>query len=147
MLESDNLGRLSNFEDEKRGNIYTKSFQFVIENFFFGGQLRAANYLEANGLVGSAHNFILNAFIYSGVFGAVFVIILFGRMIRKSVNVILGKNTIQNSSFFVGISLIVYLLNSLAHNSSLVSGDEFIWLLFAMLVKSQSIERFYFNTK
>jgi O-antigen ligase len=147
VLESDSLGRLSNLEDEHRETLYAKSFQFVIDNFLFGGQIRAANYLESAGLVNSAHNFVLNAFIYSGVFGAVFVIILFGRMLRKSVNAILGKNAYQNPSFFIGIALIVYLLNSLTHNSSLVSGDEFIWILFAMLVKSQSIERFNFNTK
>lgn len=147
MLESDSLGRMSNLEDEQRETLLAKSIQFVIDNFLFGGQIRAANYLESAGLVNSAHNIFLNAFIYSGVFGAVFVIILFGRMLRQSVNAILRKNALQNPSFFIGIALIVYLLNSLAHNSSLVSGDEFIWILFAMLVKSQSIERFNFNTK
>lgn len=147
MLESDSLGRMSNLEDEHRETLIAKSFQFVIDNFLFGGEIRAANYLESAGLVNSAHNVVLNAFIYSGVFGAVFVIILFGRMLRQSVNAILRKNALQNPSFFIGIALIVYLLNSLTHNSSLVSGDEFIWILFAMLVKSQSIERFNFNTK
>jgi hypothetical protein len=142
MLESDSLGRLSNLEDENRKNLYAKSFQFVIENIFFGGELRAAKYLESNGLVGSAHNFVLNAFIHSGVFGAVFVVILFFRMIIKSVRVIFKKNSLQNTSFFISISLIVYLLNSLTHNSSLVSGDEFIWILFSLLVKSLSIDRF-----
>jgi O-antigen ligase len=147
LLESNSLGRLLNLKDEHRETLYAKSFQFVIDNFLFGGQIRAANYLESAGLANSAHNFVLNAFIYSGVFGAVFVIILFGRMLRKSVNAILGKNAHQNPSFFISIALIVYLLNSLTHNSSLVSGDEFIWILFAMLIKSQSIERFNFNTK
>lgn len=139
LIESDSLGRLSNLEDEHRERLYSNGFQFVIDNFFFGGQIRAASYLESNGLANSAHNFVLNAFIYSGVFGAIFVIVVYVRMISKSVHAILGKNGIHSPSFFIGISLIVYLFNSLTHNSSLVSGDEYIWLLFAMLVKSKSI--------
>lgn len=147
LLESDSLGRLSNLEDEGRENLYSKSFQFVIDNIFFGGQKRAANYLESAGLTKSSHNFFLNAFIYSGVFGAVFVINVYVRMIVKNVKAILEKNALQNPSFYISTAMIVYLLNSLTHNSSLVSGDENIWILFAMVVKSQAIERSNFNAK
>ncbi len=142
IIESDNIGRLSSLEDEHRESIYARSLQFIGDNVFFGGQLRAANYLESAGVANSAHNFVLNAFIYSGVFGAIFVMIVFVRMMIKSFKSILGKDSYKNPSFFIGTSLVVYLLNSLMHNSSLVSGDGFIWILFALLVKSQIVERY-----
>ena len=142
IIESDNIGRLSNLEDEHRESIYARSLQFIVDNIFFGGQLRAASYLESAGLANSAHNFVLNAFIFSGVFGAMFVMILFARMMFKSFKSIFGKASHNNPSFFISTSLVVYLLNSLMHNSSLVSGDGFIWILFALLVKSQIVERY-----
>lgn len=137
LFNQENIGRLSNLYDETRIKLFNLSLQFISENLFFGGQMAFARFLESNGLIVlSAHNIIFNAFIYSGVFGAFFVILVYFKMLIQGVKIILSKLHYNSTSFFIAGSLAIYLLNSLTHNASLVSGDEIIWILYIMLLKS-----------
>ena len=139
-INTEKLGRISNLTDTSRLNIYSLGLRFIFDNFFFGGQNEFGRLLTLNGFsVNSAHNFFLNAFIYSGVIGAIFVIALYFKMLIYSIQSLLKKNIRQNSaiSFFIAGALTVFLLNSLTHNLSLVTGEEFIWVLYALLIKSR----------
>ena len=128
------LGRLQNLEDNEREIIYSLSLDFIKENLMFGGQLKSGEYLLSNGAsVSSSHNFILNAFVYSGVFGAVILVYLFIKLLINCIAYLINNN---KPTLYIAIALIIYLLNSLTHNKSLVTGDEVIWILFGLLIVS-----------
>lgn len=130
------LGRLQNLEDNKREIIYSLSLDFIKENLMFGGQLKSGEYLLNNGAsVSSSHNFILNAFVYSGVFGAIILVYLFIKLLINCIAYLINNN---KPTLYIAIALIIYLLNSLTHNKSLVTGDEVIWILFGLLIVSSN---------
>lgn len=131
---SQDLGRLQNFEDNQREIIYSLSLDFVKENLMFGGQLKSGEHLLSNGAsVSSSHNFILNAFVYSGVFGAIIIIYLFIKLLIRCIACLINNN---KPTLYIAIALIIYLLNSLTHNKSLVTGDDVIWILLGLLIAS-----------
>ncbi len=141
-VEGSNLGRIGNYQDEDRLFLYSRAVVFIKGNFLFGGQHAAANFfINSGAVVQSAHNFILNAFIYSGVFGAVSVILVFIKMINTSARMVIFRSNTNNISFHIATGMLIYLLNSFAHNLSLVTGDEIIWILFFMLLKAISFEK------
>ena len=140
-IDANNLGRISNYNDNDRVVLYSSGIEFVKDNFFLGGQVSAAKFLTSRIGQEYSHNFFLNAFIYSGFFGAIFVILVYFRMIFKSLKILFTSLSINNMSFFIGGSLLVYLINSLTHNSSLVTGDEHIWILFFLLLKSINYQK------
>lgn len=143
IFNEDKLGRLAQLNDSGRIKIYSLGFEFVKNNFLFGGQNAFGYVLSSYGFrVYSSHNFFLNAFIYSGFIGAVFIIILFFKMLVQASKVIFRKIEKNKFSFFLAAALLVYLLNSLTHNASLVTGDEYIWMLFALLTKSIEFETY-----
>lgn len=136
-IDSENLGRFQSFEDKQRESLFTISFNFVQDNFLFGGEKRLGNLLIASGMnVTSSHNFILNAFIYSGVFGALILIYLYLIMLFKALREIYNNYYPQT---FIAVTLLIFLLNSLTHNRSLVTGDETIWILYGLLYISNKL--------
>ena len=84
-LDQESIGRASDFSDSSRLTILVLAMEFVANNIFFGGPYSFSRILEGNGFrVFSSHNFILNAFIYSGIIGAFFVIMVFFKMLAKA---------------------------------------------------------------
>jgi hypothetical protein len=145
ILTSDDVGRVGNFNDADRLVIYSLGFDFVINNIFWGGIEKFAENLRINGyLINSSHNFFLNAFIYGGLLGGITISYLFFRMLFKSFYFIkiATFDADKSLSYFISLMIIAFLLNSLTHNSSLVTGEEKIWIYFALLIKSIYIIRF-----
>ena len=138
-LSSNDLGRLNDLGDEGRMKIYELGLIFIQENPLFGGQIKFGTMLTNNNFrVVSVHNFFLNAFIYAGIFGGTVLSILFFKMIGK----ILQKLTSPHStaSMAIGGAVLVYLLNSITHNSSLVTGEEIIWITYILYLKSLALD-------
>jgi hypothetical protein len=135
------LGRYSDFSDPNRIKLYSLGLDFIKANFWFGGQGAFSEFISGKvGRANSAHNFFLNGFIYSGVFGASIIISLYFKILVDSLRMaFLGyRHAISNIRILLGGSLVVYLLNSLTHNSSLITGDEFIWILYILLIKADT---------
>lgn len=138
-LEYVNLGRYADYSDSNRLELYSLALKFIKDNFWFGGQNAFTEYISGKvGLANSAHNFFLNGFIYSGVIGAIVVSLLYFRILIRSLRPVWNfkSNDFSHYSKYLGGALVIYMLNSLTHNASLITGDEFIWILFVLLVKS-----------
>jgi hypothetical protein len=136
----EDLGRLQDLSDNERVKIYQLSIKFIQNNFLFGGQLDFGKYLQNNGvIVFSSHNFVFIALIYSGAFGGIILIYLYILMIKRG---LVSIFRFQMPQFFIAVALVIYLLTSLTHNSSLVTGDEIIWILFGLLLVSIKINNY-----
>lgn len=144
-FDPDSLGRISNVQDTNRVIIFTTALDFIANNLFFGGQVKFANILSGKGMdVTTSHNLFLNAFIYSGLVGFFLISIITWKMFMKcwyGMKTKLSAYDFDEFGFFISGSLMIYILNSFVHNSSLVTGDEVIWILFALLVRHKSIEK------
>lgn len=138
-VDADKLGRFSemgNFNSE-RHILFNNAINFISENWLWGGEY------SYHQLYVTPHNFILHAFIYSGILGAVVVILLFILIIKYIYKVLLNPK-VSVSSFSLACSLSIYLLNGLTHSGSLVSGDTIIWILCALMLRN--IQHDYENT-
>lgn len=126
-------GRLLEFEDNQRERIYSNAIDFISNNLFTGGR---SDFLKFSGI--SPHNLIFNAFIYGGIFGAIFLLTIYCRMCFKALIVIkLNFSRRLNVQTSCAYGLLAYNLISLTHNNSLATGDPIIFILYALMLKSQ----------
>jgi len=145
-LTSYHFGRVVDLSYHSRLDLFFLAIEFIKDNLLYGGQKAFAAILYANGfpLIHAAHNIFLNAFIYSGILGGLIIIALYFIMLKKAMKAAFTYMKSSNGttmSIFLGSALFIILLNSLLHNSSLVTGSEYIWILFMLLIKSLEFER------
>lgn len=78
--------------------------------------------------------FFLNAFIYGGIFGGLFLITLFVEQMIIVLKILIQKLSANNilSLVFAGAYL-AYSINTMTHNSSLADGNLLVWLLWGLL--------------
>ncbi|MBD5325297.1 MAG: O-antigen ligase family protein [Bacteroides sp.] len=130
------IGRLADTEDKIRATLYETGIEYVTTHLLVGGR---AGYERIN--EHSAHNIFLNAIMYGGLFGGIVIIAIYFRMCYKAVRIIvLQFNHRRNVSVAFAYSLLTYNLISLTHNSSLLTGDPIIWILYAMMLVAQKYE-------
>lgn len=116
------------FDDTGRGRIYGQVTDYLMDHPFVGG------YHRLKRIYGHApHNLFLNAFIYGGIIGgfAIMLILIWQapplwRVLRRKIH---KTDTI---CFFAGLAYVAFTLNSLVHNKSIVTGDEMVWMLWAL---------------
>lgn len=86
------------------------------------------------------HNFILNAFVYSGVFGGIIGIVMYIKQLMAcwygAVKVKLSNN---RQLLIFSLAYLATIANSLTHNCSFIRGDAMCWLLLALLVSNIDI--------
>lgn len=121
--------RLANIglDDTGRNEIYDNTTDYLMDHPFIGG------YHRLKRIYGHApHNLFLNAFIYGGLVGG-FAILLILFWQSKLLWRVLRRKIIEINSvcYFAGLSYLAFTLNSLLHNKSIVTGDEFLWMLWA----------------
>lgn len=143
-FDVERLGRLSDISDDERLRLYAAGLSFIKNNFFFGGVNLFQDYLSTTGFrAGSAHNIFINAFIYGGVLGAICIITLYLKMLKicfQSISVAIhGKYSWRR--ILLGAALSSHLLNSLAHNTSIITGESIIWILYVSLIKTIRFEK------
>ena len=81
------------------------------------------------------HNFILNAFVYAGLFGAPFILLLVIIQLAHICPILFKRISIDNQFVLLfGYVYVAYTLNSLTHNASLVTGDPMFWISWAFVV-------------
>ena len=127
------LGRINetSLKEDSRYDIYSQAIDYISTNLMFGGR---ADFLAQTGK--SAHNFILNALVYSGLFGAIILILIAGKMLLQSVRAILSDNLSKPYSLFFACALIAYISISLFHNESLATGTPVLFILYGLLIVS-----------
>ena len=115
------------FDDTGRGDIYEQTTEYLMDHPFIGGYHRLVAMYDM-----PPHNLFLNAFIYGGFVGGFTILLILFWQVKPLWRVLRRKIADTNPvCFFMGLSYIAFTLNSLAHNKSIVTGDEFIWLLWA----------------
>lgn len=135
-INEDTIGRLADTEDSQRERLYQTGIEYILQNIIWGGRMR---YAEINGL--SAHNVIINSFLYGGFIGALLILTIFTRMSIKSLKIIKRNFKKKLSlSATLAYSLLIYNLISLTHNNSLLTGDPIIWILYALMLLSYKFE-------
>lgn len=132
-FDPENLGRLADIKDNGRDELYTNAWEFVQNNFLFGGRFI---FLENSRL--SSHNIVFNSFIYSGLMGAciiIYMMFLLFKDIFNSFTKFLNNKDIT-IDIIMSISLGIYLLLGFTHNNSLITGDLSIFLFYSIMLKS-----------
>lgn len=136
-LNPEKIGRFADITKfgSDRQQLAQNAIVFISDHWFLGGDYL---YHQIYGL--TPHNFILHAFIYSGLFGALTVFALFIKIIIDAGKIFI-HDKIGFPAFFFGCALVIFLANGFTHSSSLITGDNIIWLLYALMLHDVQLER------
>ena len=128
------FGRLLDFEDNTRERIYSAGFDFLSGHWQWGGRAIFVR-TTPHGL--SAHNIVFNAFIYSGICGAICILAIYIIMLWQCIRTI-WNNLGHRFGYPVvfACALLAYNLISFTHNNSLVTGEPIIFIFYALLLQS-----------
>lgn len=139
VLSEEAMGRLAvnnlSADEDIRGSIWANAETYILDNLMWGGvtTFKSLNHGYA------AHNFIYNAFIYAGLLGGLVIILLFIRIVIRTVRPVLHPRRSSNELFFVSLALLCYMAQGMVHNASLITGDLHVWTLFALTICAQRI--------
>lgn len=115
-------------DETGRGDIYDQATDYLIDHPFLGGYHRLA---RTYGM--APHNLFLNAFIYGGFVGGIAILFILLWQIKPLWRVLTKKIERTNPvCFFAGLAYVAFTLNSFVHNKSIVTGDEMLWMLWAL---------------
>lgn len=90
------------------------------------------------------HNVFLNSFVYAGVLGAPFIIVLIILQLAKVVSLLFKKLSVNlQQVLLLGCVYISYTFNSMFHNASLVTGDPIFWIAWAFILCAPQLENGY----
>lgn len=127
-------GRLLENDNTDRQVLWQKAVAYISEHPLFGGPMA---FQRQAGM--SSHNIILDALIFSGLFGGMCVIYLFLKTLAVSITyLLLGFRNIKERYLiiFSALSVLNAMLYGLFHNTSYLTGDEVIFITLAIMLKS-----------
>lgn len=135
LLLSESLGRLTSvsFEEDSRGDIWSYAFDFLKDNLMFGGPIAYSKKTEI-----APHNFFLFVFIYYGLIAGIIISYMYILMTWQSIRTLLGKKNILTRTF--AAACCIYSAICLFHNASIATGDAIIFILYALMQKSITME-------
>lgn len=128
------ISRVTTLEDTQRADMWRKGIVVAMDYPIFGGFTKA---LESGALDIGAHNFILNGFLYFGVFGFIPMLAVVAYPIYWGLMLIrmgMVKCFLVNPFAVAALGgAIAYLIKSMAHNESIVtSGIQYCVLVGAV---------------
>ena len=126
-------------EGTGREEIYQFAETYILEN------LISANIFDFRQIYGySPHMLIYNMLIYGGVLGFVFITISLILQLKKTILSVLKPLKKDNALlFFASGAFLAFTANSLTHNSSIVTGDLLIWVLWGCVYASSQSSNIY----
>ena len=127
-------GRLFENDNTDRQILWQKAVAFISEHTFGGGPVA---FQREAGM--SSHNLILDALIFSGLFGGICLIFLFLKTLAVSIKyILLGICNIKTNYLILFSALSVFnaMIYGLFHNTSYLTGDEVIFISLAIMLKS-----------
>ncbi|TYK37819.1 O-antigen ligase family protein [Bacteroides pyogenes] len=120
-----------------RDAIWANAIDYISQYPIFAGYDRMMSIYHRD-----AHNLILNAYIFGGLFGFIAIIVLTVRQFILIAKSCLLRCKINNLTVMVlSCTFIAYTVNSLVHNFSVVYGTLDIWLVWACLYSIVKRER------
>lgn len=129
------LGRLAETGDNEREKLKIQAIDYILANPIVGGPVA---FIKKTGL--SAHNLILDSYIYAGIFGFIIMMILYAKTIWLSFGIIrkeILRSNISYAIIFFAVSVLSAMLYGLFHNTSYLSGEVIIFILLSLLLKIQ----------
>ena len=119
-------------ESTGREEIYQFAQTYIRQN------LLSANIFDFRKIYGySPHNLIYNMLIYGGVLGFICILISIILQLKKTILSVLKPLKNDNALlFFASGAFLAFTANSLTHNSSIVTGDFLIWVLWGCVYAS-----------
>jgi len=116
------------FNDPGREDIYRQTIDYLMDHPIIGGSHRLHDKYDIY-----PHNLFLLAFCYGGFVGGIAIMLILFWQVIPLWRVISKKIVDTNPvCFFTALAYLAYTLNSLVHNRSIVTGDEVIWMLWAV---------------
>ncbi len=132
MIESESLGRISDqsiYQEDSRQEIWRGCLVFLKDHLILGGPF---SYSQTG--AAPPHNYFFNAFILSGLFGGIVASILFIRVMYEAIMALIKKNS-SIMLISAAASIIIYMVNSLFHNASIITGDTLFFLIYPLFCK------------
>lgn len=131
------LNRILILKHESRASVALKSINMFQKNWFFGGGLRELGKLFSVGETAIApHNMFLNAIVYYGLPGLFFLLLLLRSVYitcKKAIRMVTHYDELRWVIYGAVAGIIAYILNSLFHNDSFITGGGFGWWLLGIL--------------
>lgn len=104
-----------------REGIWAKCYEYLLSHPFLGGLY---DYMSIYGRL--PHNLIMNALIYSGVIGALFIMWIICKQLWKIKNTLFSS--IQSDVVFYSLAVCGCIIDSFFHNIQIVNGDILLWI-------------------
>ena len=132
------LGRLASGQDDSRSSMFKYAMEFIPNHFLFGG---ISDFTSVTGL--SAHNILLDSFIFAGVGGFITLMTFDIRIgllcARKVFSYIKGKCSLM--TFALAMAMATCTLYGFTHNTSVLTGDVVVFILLALFLKSIQFDK------
>ena len=111
-----------------RSRLYSKCFNYMLANPL-GGIFECAE------KIGMPHNLFLNAFIYGGYIGGLFVLYIIFDQLKICVRTLVRINVKEQFALLLMVlAWFSFLICSFAHNLSVVTGDVHVWIFWAAIM-------------
>lgn len=137
-LSGIDLGRLVSGHDDSRSSMFKYAIEFIPNHFLFGG---ISDFTSVTGL--SAHNILLDSFIFAGVGGFITLMTFDIRIgllcARKVSSYINGKCSLM--TFALAMAMATCTLYGFTHNTSVLTGDVVVFILLALFLKSIQFDK------
>lgn len=132
-----NLGRLTDTYDTGRNDIYQHAFEFIPDHILLGGPV---SFLRIAGL--PAHNLFIDGIISSGIIGLILLIIFTLRTLLKAFQSFyyFYKRKCSMVTFALSLAFLSCTLYGFTHNTSVLTGEPILFILWALLLKSINID-------
>lgn len=124
------LGRLSDSSNKTRNDLNDYSMNFIWGNFLFGGM---GKYVQETGF--HPHNYLFSGFILGGFMGGIAAALFYVRIIILVIKTFVSKFFKDIYSIVLCCILLLNVVVSFSHNTSIVVGDHFIWIFLVLLLK------------
>lgn len=124
-----------------RDYIYQHAITYIDQNFV------SANIFGFRKIYGfSPHMLIYNMFIYGGFLGFLCIAITLFIQLMKTIKVILMPLTKDNSLLFLASgAFLAFTANSITHNTSIVTGDVLVWVLWGYVIAASDFRNYTKN--
>ena len=140
-LSNIEMGRLtSDTNNDTRMKIFNDFFDFIGKGYWpFGGSEAYMSLYHK-----SQHNSFLGAWVSGGVFTFALFVVLYFKLFRDSLNIVIKfKRKKYNYSFTCSFSIavLIFLLYSLTHSAGVQSGSPMFWIVYTMMCVSYVLEK------
>lgn len=129
------LGRLTDHHNEIRENLNSFSLDYIWQNLLFGGMEEYVHLAQFH-----PHNYLFSGFILGGFCGGIAALIFYAVLFAHIIKIFSKEYYRRLDTIVLSCILLTNILVSFSHNTSMVVGDNIIWIFLALLIKIQEFD-------